>query len=235
MRKMILFMTLILGIGTWQTTKAQAIHINLNINLDRQPDWGPVGYEYAPYYYIPALDIYYEVNTARFYYRHGSVWVYASVLPAMYSQYNLYSLYKVVIRDRNPWAYNKLHRTAYRQYKKAPGQPSIRRADNYRYASRNMRGPSSPAPARVASSVREPDRNSNRGFAPSRPSRPASPDRVRENSAPAKTGKERPAQSVSNQRGEQNKAAAKDRSNARSSNSNRKTDSGSARSSNRGF
>ncbi len=35
------------------------IHISFNINVDRQPVWGPTGYDYVEYYYLPDIEVYY--------------------------------------------------------------------------------------------------------------------------------------------------------------------------------
>ncbi len=213
MKKTILLMTLILSIGSWQTTQAQHISLNININLDSQPDWGPVGYDYAPYYYIPALNVYYEVNTARFYYMNGPVWVCANVLPPMYRRYDLYSLYKVVLHDRTPWAYNRLHHQAYRNYRRVPAQPTIRRVNDYHYAPGRAMHASAPSHNREA--MREPARNN----------RDHSPARV--NPAPAPNN--RPAQSAQSSQPARNK----EMSNNSSSNRNAQKSTSVAPSSNR--
>ncbi len=75
-----------------------------NINL--QPLWGPTGYKFVEYYYIPACEIYYHVPTAQFIYRSGNDWLYSKTVP--FSTCDIYSSYKVVINEARPY---------YRHYK----------------------------------------------------------------------------------------------------------------------
>ena len=65
------------------TLKAQ-VRVNVNLNLDRQPIWGPVGYDYVENYYFPDIDAYYNVPLHRFYYYEGGRWIYRSSLPARF-------------------------------------------------------------------------------------------------------------------------------------------------------
>ena len=50
MKKMILLMLLIGGLTIVQKAGAQ-----ININLGLQPAWGPAGYQYVDYYYLPDI------------------------------------------------------------------------------------------------------------------------------------------------------------------------------------
>ncbi len=43
-------------------TNAQ-LRIGVNFNIGSQPAWGPAGYDYVHYYYLPDLDAYYDVLT----------------------------------------------------------------------------------------------------------------------------------------------------------------------------
>ncbi len=107
---------------------------NAQGNLAKQPAWGPEGYEVANYYYMPDLNIYYDVASALFYYLSGSSWVSSKYLPEKYKSYDLYSLYKVVINNEsNPWNNNKTHKTTYKDYKKDKTQTSIRYTSDEKY------------------------------------------------------------------------------------------------------
>ncbi|MCD8281717.1 MAG: hypothetical protein LUC22_00500 [Prevotella sp.] len=98
----------------FMSTPASA-QINININI--QPSWGPSGYDYAEYYYIPELNIYYDVANALFYYLSGNVWTGARYLPTKYKKYDLSSMYKVVMNDvSKPWLNNKEHKKTYKNY-----------------------------------------------------------------------------------------------------------------------
>jgi hypothetical protein len=116
MKKLLLVPILGLMAGTVSVNRAEAqVYVSVNINI--QPAWGPSGYDYAEFYYIPEINVYYDVVHRLFYYHQRGRWSSAPFLPAMYSRYDFYSLYKVVLNgDRYPWKYNSRHRKAYRNY-----------------------------------------------------------------------------------------------------------------------
>lgn len=86
-------------------------------NRERQPDWGPAGYELAEFYYIPAMDIYYDVGRAVFRIERGGEWVETDMLPESFDPADLYSCYKVVINGREPWLNHRNHSFVYERYR----------------------------------------------------------------------------------------------------------------------
>ncbi len=96
------------------TSKAQ---VSVNINIGVQPEWGPSGYDYAEYYYMPDIESYYYVPKRQFVYFSGNRWVFSSSLPAVYSGYDLYSGYKVVVNKPRAYNYFNDHRVRYAKYK----------------------------------------------------------------------------------------------------------------------
>ena len=64
---------------------------------------GPVGYDYAEYYYMPEYEAYYYVPKHQFVYNEGGRWVFVSALHSRFGKVNVYSTYKVVINE--PTAY----------------------------------------------------------------------------------------------------------------------------------
>src|ERR1043166_2411289 len=79
------------------------VGISLNFNVDRQPVWGPTGYDHVEYYYLPDIESYYNVPQHKFYYNEGGRWIGRSQLPARYHDYDLYSAHKVVVNERSPF------------------------------------------------------------------------------------------------------------------------------------
>jgi hypothetical protein len=114
------------------TLNAQ-IHINANLNLGSQPVWGPTGYDHAENYYLPDIDVYYNVPTHRYYYNENGRWIYGSNLPSRYRNYDLYNSHKVVINERNPWKNNDRHRTQYASFKGQHDQSPIRDSHDSKY------------------------------------------------------------------------------------------------------
>ncbi len=106
-------------------TPASAQRINISI----QPSWGPSGYDYAEYYYIPELNIYYDVSAALFYYLSGSNWKGVKELPRKYKKYDLNTMYKVVMNNTpNPWLKNSEHKTKYKSFSNVHTQKPISQA-----------------------------------------------------------------------------------------------------------
>lgn len=133
MKKLIFVLSLGLIIGMININKAEAqVHISVNINV--QPAWGPSGYDYAEFYYIPEIDIYYDVVNQLFYYHNRGRWRTSRFLPAAYSYYDFYSLYKVVLNGvHHPWKYNKRHRNLYVGYRQNYHQVPIYYMKEHRY------------------------------------------------------------------------------------------------------
>src|SRR5674476_1636167 len=66
-------------------TQAQ---ISVHPNLGTPPQWGPVGYSQARYYYLPDVEAYYDVQSSMFIYMSGGAWVHRAYLPERYRDYD---------------------------------------------------------------------------------------------------------------------------------------------------
>jgi hypothetical protein len=113
MKKLFLIFALFIGAMLY---KAEA-QLHVNINIGNQPVWGPVGYDYVDYYYLPDLDVYYNVPRQQFVYFDFGRWIFAASLPSRFGRYDLFNTYKVVINERNPWLRNTYYRNQYRGYR----------------------------------------------------------------------------------------------------------------------
>ena len=94
---------------------AQA-QVSVNINVGTPPSWGPEGYDDSRYYYLPDIDVYYDVNQSQYIYDNNGRWARVNRLPAQYRQYDLYGGYKVVLDDYRgdaPYTYHTKHRANY--------------------------------------------------------------------------------------------------------------------------
>ena len=134
MKKLILTFALIL---TCSAYTMQAQRVSVNINIGSQPAWGPVGYDYVDYYYMPDIDCYYSVNQGLFFYMNAGRWVGVRYLPYAYKNYDFYTMYKVVLVGHDPWMCNNRHRREYARYRGYRTQPVIRYSRDVRY--RNSR------------------------------------------------------------------------------------------------
>jgi hypothetical protein len=128
MKKIILVATLAVC-GAFTATA----QVRVNINIGTQPAWGPVGYDYVEYYYLPDADAYYDVNNRIFVYFDGRSWIHGRALPGRYGSIDLYHVHKVVINDRNPWINHKRYHQQYYSYRGRRDQVIIRDSREERY------------------------------------------------------------------------------------------------------
>ena len=124
-----LFLVLLVGIGSI-ISKPVTAQVSLNINIGSQPTWGPVGYDYVEYYYLPDIETYYYVPRRQFVYLSNGKWIFATALPTRYRSYNLYSGYKVVINQPRPYLHFSTHKSTYAKYKRNNGRQVIIRNSN---------------------------------------------------------------------------------------------------------
>ena len=109
-------LTTLLSISFCDPASAQ-VRVNVNVNIGSQPQWGPRGYDYVEYYYLPDIDCYYHVPRHQFVYISGGNWVFSTHLPRAYRHYDLYSGYKVVINEPRAYRYYGSHKVKYANYK----------------------------------------------------------------------------------------------------------------------
>ncbi|HEX7844202.1 MAG TPA: hypothetical protein VF476_00295 [Chitinophagaceae bacterium] len=132
MKKMLICGLLFIAAASFKNADAQ-VRVNLNVNIGSQPAWGPAGYDYVEYYYLPDIQAYYYVPRHQFIYLSGGRWIFSSYLPPAYRSYNLYSGYKVVVNQPRAYQYYNTHRVKYAGYRGNRGQVVIRNSDNPRY------------------------------------------------------------------------------------------------------
>ncbi len=122
MKKIILSLSLFLfASGFINNLKAQ-VNIGVNINIGSQPDWGPRGYDYVEYYYLPDIESYYYVPRGQFVYLSGGNWVFSAHLPPAHRHYDLYRGYKVVVNEPRAYRYYGRHKIKYAKYKGHQGK-----------------------------------------------------------------------------------------------------------------
>lgn len=119
-----------MGVITLNKVEAQ---FSLNINIGTQPIWGPIGYDYAENYYMPAIGVYYNVAGQQYTYRENNRWVSTHSLPYRYRNYDLYNGYKVVINQPRPYLHDDEYRGKYAQYRDVHNQPIIRDSRDNKY------------------------------------------------------------------------------------------------------
>lgn len=110
MNKLILMALVASATVIYQPAKAQ---VSLQINIGSQPNWGPRGYDYVDYYYLPDVESYYHVPTRQFVYLERNRWVHRKSLPRHYRSYNLHQGRKVVINQPRPYLQHRVYQANY--------------------------------------------------------------------------------------------------------------------------
>ncbi len=128
------FLLLIMAVLLSGVAAAQ-VRVTLNVNVDRQPVWGPTGYDHVEYYYLPDIDVYYNVPRHRFIYFEGGRWMDRTSLPPRYRDYDLYNSYKVVVNEPTPYRNNAAYQAKYRTDVGRHDQQNIRDSRDSRYFS----------------------------------------------------------------------------------------------------
>ncbi len=118
--------------GTFYSTLTRAqVSVNVSVNVEAQPNWGPAGYDYVNYYYMPDIETYYYVPRHQFVYISGGRWVFASSLPERYHSYDLYRGYKVVVNEHRPYLHHDVYRSRYAHYRDCyDNQPVLKEHGN---------------------------------------------------------------------------------------------------------
>jgi hypothetical protein len=106
------------------------VKIGFNVNIGVQPEWGPVGYDHAEYYYLPDIESYYYVPNHQFVYLRNNRWVFATSLPARYNNFNIYTAHKIVLNEPQPYLHFQEHRDKYTMYRNCPEKHEIIRESN---------------------------------------------------------------------------------------------------------
>ena len=128
-----------LGLFLFVSNLTQA-QVSVSVTIGSQPSWGPAGYSNVEYYYLPDIEVYYDIRTSQFIFFSGGKWIRSRNLPAQYRYYNLYKGYKVVLRDYHgsrPYSYFKKHKQKYYRGYKAGPQRTIGRGQEMRYENDN--------------------------------------------------------------------------------------------------
>lgn len=119
MKKLSFLALLIISVLAFSSPLQAQVKLHVNVNIGNQPVWGPVGYDYAQYYYFPDIDTYYDISQGQYVYLNGNNWMFSPTLPPRY-HFDLYKGYKVVINDPKPWLHPDVYRGRYARYK-GPG------------------------------------------------------------------------------------------------------------------
>ena len=82
------------------------------------PAWAPPYYSGVRYYYIPDIEVYYDLDNQDFVYLEDGQWLFSNTLPAIYSNYDLYDGYEIAldVDVYQPWMHNQFYLSNYPRY-----------------------------------------------------------------------------------------------------------------------
>ncbi|GAO43229.1 hypothetical protein [Flavihumibacter petaseus] len=103
------------------------VQVGVQVNIGAQPMWGPTGYDYAEYYYLPDIDVYYNIPQRQFVYLDGGRWIFGASLPYRMRHYDLYRGYKVVVNAPTPYLRCDYYRGQYGRYRGYTGHQVVLR------------------------------------------------------------------------------------------------------------
>jgi hypothetical protein len=132
MKKLIFTAAILIGCLSFKIAGAQ-VHLSVGVNIGAQPEWGPVGYDHADYYYMPDIGVYYDVPAHQYVYLSNGGWVRRGYLPERYRNYDVYHSYKVVVNQPEPWRHDATFRARYANYRGRRDQVIIRDSHDERY------------------------------------------------------------------------------------------------------
>jgi hypothetical protein len=109
-----LFIVLV-SIAFFVTANTNA-QVSVNVNFGTPPVWAPADRVEVQYYYLPEIDVYYDVPQRQYIYLSKSKWIRSGNLPSRYSYYKLRGgniVYLTDYRGNSPYAFHKNHRIKY--------------------------------------------------------------------------------------------------------------------------
>ena len=113
-------------------TQAQ-VRVGISFNLGIQPAWGPTGYDYVENYYMPDIDVYYNVPHRLYYFYEGGRWIGRGSLPSRYGTFDHYRAHKVVMNERDPWLRHDSHKGEFESFRNRQDQTPIRDSKDSKY------------------------------------------------------------------------------------------------------
>jgi hypothetical protein len=137
MKRLIMMSVILASSFIYKAADAQ-VKLNVNLNLGGQPKWAQSQYEQVNYYYMPDLDMYYNVPSRTYTYLQGNRWVTVNTIPQKYRNYDFDHGYKVVVNEKNPWNNHAKYRNNYAKNQKVKViKVNPRNTQNPQFANKN--------------------------------------------------------------------------------------------------
>lgn len=98
-------------------TTGMAAQVSVNVNIGTPPVWAPAAPVEVQYYYLPDIEVYYDVPAQRYIYLNNGAWIRTANLPQKYRGYDLYvsrPVYLKGYKGNKPYVYFKEHKVKYK-------------------------------------------------------------------------------------------------------------------------
>jgi len=115
-RKIVLALVVALSLLTMSPMSSQA-QVNVSVQYIN-PSWAPPYYAGVRYYYLPDIEVYYDLTDGDFVYLQDGQWVFSPTLPPMYSDYDLNDAFVVALNVNvyKPWLHYSYYLSHYPRY-----------------------------------------------------------------------------------------------------------------------
>lgn len=133
---------LVFGLLLIMIIKSQG-QVSVNVNLGTPPVWAPAERVETQYYYLPDIDAYYDVPSARFIYIKNGSWSRSASLPYRYRNYNLRGgnvVYLTDYKGNSPYSFHKSHLVKYPKKMKFKEREYENRGDRQEHGYDNGNG-----------------------------------------------------------------------------------------------
>ncbi|MGE5107288.1 MAG: hypothetical protein ACM3H8_07075 [Sphingobacteriales bacterium] len=82
------------------------------------PSWGPPYYSGVRYYYLPDIEVYYDLSNQDFIYLDHGQWLFSGTLPSIYMGYDLYNGFVIALNFNvyQPWMHHQYYVSHYPRF-----------------------------------------------------------------------------------------------------------------------
>ncbi|MFZ9386376.1 MAG: hypothetical protein ACO25B_00720 [Chitinophagaceae bacterium] len=82
------------------------------------PVWGPSYHPGTRYYYIPDIEVYYDMYDQQYIYLQNGQWIFTPILPSIYAYYDLYTGFVITLNTSvyQPWLHHQYYVSHYPRY-----------------------------------------------------------------------------------------------------------------------
>ncbi|MGL2966158.1 hypothetical protein [Flavobacterium sp. XGLA_31] len=108
---------LILIAALFSVSLSGKAQVSVNVNIGTPPVWAPEAPVEVHYYYLPDIEVYYDVPGRAYIYFSNGRWCRAAALPPRYRGYDLYhgrTVYLTDYRGNRPYELYHVHKVKYK-------------------------------------------------------------------------------------------------------------------------